>query len=186
MRLYGTALALTLALLVLTGCSTHAPDSGYVIAPSTSPSARPAPEPTPWAGPADGTWSFGDIGFEQPYKHLYDEWQVRVRGLPQFGQLQPDGQVTVTGSFLVERLEDHGNGASAAGDNHFFFRPGNRSHLDDESYGVYTTVKCDADQVAAGESTTCNASFTAPTDEMQNFYWIVNAKDYAAWPSQVP
>jgi hypothetical protein len=91
----------------------------------------------------------------------------------------------VTGTFLLERVEDHGNGATASKDNHVFFVPGNNSHPEDESYGVYTTVSCDPDQVSQGANTTCRVSFTAPAAEMPNFYWLMDGQVTAAWPGQV-
>lgn len=161
-----------------------APPATATTAPTVS--FPPTATPDPWAGPTDGTWSQGDIGFENLYKGLYSEWQVRVQGLPQFSPLRADGQVTVTGTFLVERIEDHGNGETVSGDNSFFFSPGNLSHPYDESYGTYTTVKCDRERIAIGENATCRISFTAPTAEMPNFYWSADGQMFAAWPGQIP
>jgi hypothetical protein len=91
----------------------------------------------------------------------------------------------VTSTFLVEHFEDHGNEQTITGDESFFFIPGNGSHPEDESYGVYTKVKCADERPPVGGSTTCTVSFAAPPEEIQNFYWQVDGVRLAAWPGQV-
>lgn len=155
---------------------------------STPSTNKGTPEPTPSStssscGPTSGTWSDGDVGFEQPYYTSLgrtSEWRIRLQGLPDC----TDGAFAST--FVVEHVKDNGNEQTIPGDFSFASLPGDGSRLYDESYGTETTVKCLEDRPPVGSSTTCRVSFFAPFREIPNSYWSVSGTRFAAWPGQIP
>ena len=142
--------------------------------------------PTPWAGPTDGTWDWGEVGFQQPVPLRLADHTVTVSGIPTFGPLE-SGRVTITGTFTVERTKDDGWYDTIADDISFGFVPGNYGYpTHDEVYGLNVKLDCAKPTLAVAEVTTCKVIFNAPVGEMQDSYWWVSGKNVAAWPGQVP
>ncbi len=171
-----------LAVLVVAACagtaSTEPPSS-------TSSSTAPASEVAgPWQGPTDGTWEYGDIGYQEPHEGRLSDYRVTLTGPPEFGPLD-SSKVEVTGTFLVERFRDRGFDDEIADDLRFGFTPGNLSaSRHSENYGLNVTVACVRPTIPIGESTECRVSFRAPHDEIQDFRWWLNGQSVAAWPGQ--
>lgn len=146
------------------------------------------PQPTPWEGPKNGKWDYGDVGFKKPSTGRLSDYRITLLGKPSFGPLKAD-KVEVSGTFAVERYREAGSWdtGNVLSDNSFGFVPGNLSYpRHDEVYGMRPEVERGAKQLAVGESTECRVTFEAPTDEMTDFHWWVNGNAVAAWPGQKP
>lgn len=147
--------------------------------------------PAVWNDVTDGVWDHGDYGLGEPVRgnqratgNLSSDYEITI---PEPPVLTLDGRVTMTSRVLVTRVQDLGFGENVTRSQRIWFQPGNFGYpRHDEAYGLHTRFTCEREQLEIGESTECTVSFSAPVDEIQDSYWIVNGRRVAAWPSQVP
>jgi hypothetical protein len=134
----------------------------------------------------DGTWAYGDASLGQAITRPTSEYSILVSGAPSLTTIDGGETITMTSPLTVARVEDRGFGEPIAESEHFFFMPGivDDSNMS-ETYGTLTDVRCEAETITEGESTSCTVSFTAAAREISNSYWTINGLKAAAWPGQV-
>ncbi|WP_316318498.1 hypothetical protein [Clavibacter michiganensis] len=134
----------------------------------------------------DGTWAYGDAALGQAITRPTSEYSILVSGAPTLTTIDGGETVTMTSPLTVARLEDRGFGEPLAESENFFFVPGivDESNMS-ETYGTLTDLRCEAETLTEGESTSCTVTFTAPAREIPNSHWTINGLSAAAWPGQI-
>lgn len=180
--------------------STSAPASS---APPTSPPATsvaptPAPPTTappksddgsgevPWTKVTNGSWEYGDVGYGNPVEARLSDFRIRVTGKPTMTTADGGRTITIASPISVKKVRDRGfnTGDTPIGESEqFIFMPGPASTDLNEDYGEATVVDIKTPE-KVGQATKGTVSFTAPADEIQDCYWMINRMTVAAWPGQ--
>ncbi|RFA11983.1 hypothetical protein B7R21_11660 [Subtercola boreus] len=181
------ATTLTLAGCASAGAVPSAADAAGSLSGSRSATKSPTPTPTaqPWAEVTDGTWTpiSRAVALGQPASSNPFAYSVTVTGVPTLTIL--GDRVTMTSPVSITHTQDDLTRNTVAYATHPIWTPGNLNYPEhDEAYGTHPDMKCAAEKIAVGETTTCTVAFTAPPREIQNSYWQFVGVDSAAWPSQ--
>lgn len=145
-------------------------------------------------GPTDGVWrgyvpndavSFGEWTPAPATPGAFDEYVFAITTPPALTTYDNGKTVTMTSTVSVRRVKDKGFNDGVS-DQSFLFSPGAYApeNSQNEDYAEDTTVNCQKDHIAVGETTTCLVSFDAATSEIQDSYWDINQWSVGAWPSQ--
>ena len=140
----------------------------------------------PWTKVTDGSWDYGDVGYGEPVEWRLSDYRITVTGKPAMTTADGGKTVTIASPISVEKIRDRGFNTAAppiGESDYFIFMPGPANTDLNEDYGEDTQVDIPT-PAKVGQTTKGTVSFTAPADEIQDCYWMINGQNVAAWPGQ--
>lgn len=153
------------------------------------------PTPAAWNGPEDGTWNWGDVALGDPIRGnettmgpLTSDYEITVVAPPSFTSSDNGESVTMTSPLKITRVQDRGFEQTISESERIFFETTERpaSEALNETWGVYTRLACETENLTTGETTECTVSFTTEPGALVNSHWRISGKLAAAWPGQQP